>query len=172
MATAAQISDYCNTTKKCGKALLSVLRETPSELDSERVSASVTAIVEQDTDLTLSGDYYHYEEDPTQVGFFSVATAGRTLVTGGNGVPIAPLRYLLRPEVVHRFGDFSAKLWVTTGRYVTGAGDSTSGIGLKLQYKFTRKFRMWATVGGQRDTDEAGNETRSGSFAMGGGYRF
>ena len=65
-----------------------------------------------------------------------------------------------------------AKLWVTTGRYVTGAGDSTSGIGLKLQYKFTRKFRMWATVGGQRDTDEAGNETRSGSFAMGGGYRF
>ena len=86
----------------------------------------MTAIVEQDTDLTLSGDYYHYEEDPTQVGFFSVATAGRTLVTGGNGVPIAPLRYLLRPEVVHRFGDFSAKLWVTTGRYVTWARHSAT----------------------------------------------
>jgi hypothetical protein len=55
---------------------------------------------------------------------------------------------------------------------VKGAGQSTLGVGIKLQYRFTRTFKMWATVLGSRDLDEQSHETRSGSLALGAGYRF
>src|SRR5439155_173535 len=81
------------------------LQVTPVPLDSERFSANVSATLFTDTDVTLSGDYYVYQQNPAQVGFFTLVAAGR-----GAGVPIAPLRYEVRPEVVHRFGDLSARL--------------------------------------------------------------
>lgn len=171
-ATAAQISAYCAATNKCSRALLATLRDTPATLDSQRFSASATMTAWKDSDFTLVGDYYHYNQDPAAVGYFSVATAGRTFITGGNGVPIAPLQFTVRPEVLHRFGAFSVKLWVTAGKYVSGTGQSTTGLGAKLQYKFTKRFRLWATVSGQRDLDEQGNPTQSGGLAMGAGYRF
>ncbi len=61
---------------------------------------------------------------------------------------------------------------VMAGEYVSGTGQSTAGLGAKVQYKFTKKFRLWATLSGQRDLDEQGNPTRSGGVAMGAGYRF
>ena len=142
---------YCQAhprIKNCGQALLTALQATPVTLDSERLSANVTATLFTDTDVTLSGDYYLYEQDPTQVAFFTLVAAGR-----GAGVPIAPLRYEVRPEVVHRFGDLSARLWFEAGEYVTGTGQSTAGVGLKLQYKFTKTFRSWVILSGQRDVD-------------------
>lgn len=173
VATAQQIRDACAARPKdCPRALLATLTDTPSTLNSQRLSAAVTATAWRNTDLTLGGDYYLYSEDPTQVGYFSVATSGRTAVLGGTGVPIAPLHWVLRPEVTHRFGDFSARLWFLGGRYAPGAGQGTAGSGLRLQYKFTRSFRMWATASGQRDTDQAGNAVNSGAFALGAGYRF
>src|SRR5205085_7319885 len=91
--------------------------DRPVTLDSERFSANVSATLFTDTDVTLSGDYYVYQQNPAQVGFFTLVAAGR-----GAGVPIAPLRYEVRPEVVHRFGDLSARLWVQAGEYVPGTG--------------------------------------------------
>jgi predicted porin len=131
----------------------------------------VTMTAWTDTDFTLAGDYYHYQQDPAAVGYYSVAFVGRS-ANFGNGVPIAPLRFSVRPEVLHRFGAFSVKLWVTAGHYVSGTGESTTGLGAKLQYKFTKKFRLWVTATGQRDIDQNGNPTRSGGLAMGAGYRF
>src|SRR5260370_727341 len=90
----------------------------------------------------------------------------------GNGVSIAPLQYQIRPEILQRFGDFSAKLWVQAGRYAPGTGQSTAGAGIKLQYKFTKAFKLWVTGGGQRDVDEASNATNSASFGLGASYRF
>jgi hypothetical protein len=168
--TAVQLRSLCNTSLKCGRPLLTALKETPATLDSERLSGSVTATLWYDTDLTLSGDYYHYEQDPAAVGYFSVAATGRQV--GGNGAPIAPLQYLIRPEVQRRFGDLSLKLWVQAGEYAPGTGQTTRGIGGKLQYKFTRKFRMWLTASGQKDVDDQGVPTTSGAMAMGAGYRF
>ena len=91
---------------------------------------------------------------------------------GGNGVSIAPLHYQIRPEILQRFGDFSAKLWVQAGKYEPGTGQSTAGAGIKLQYKFSKAFKMWVTGGGQRDVDEYSNATNSGSFGLGASYRF
>ena len=163
-------SAYCQAhpeIRNCGRALLSALRATPVTLDSERLSATVTATLFVDTDITLSGDYYLYEQDPGQVAFFTLVAAGRAA-----GVPIAPLRFEIQPEVVHRFGDFSAKLWVRGGEYVTGTGQSTLGGGLKLQYKFTKTFRSWVAVSGQRDLDQSDQITRSGSITGGAAYRW
>jgi len=161
---------YCQahpTIRNCGQALLTALRATPVTLDSERLSANVTATVFTDTDLTLSGDYYVYQENPAQVGFFTLAAAGRTA-----GVPIAPLRYQVRPEVSERLGDFSAKIWVQAGEYMPGTGQSTAGAGLKLQYKFTKAFRSWVEGSAQRDVDQSDQITRSTSFAAGAAYRW
>ena len=161
---------YCQAhprVKNCGQALLTALQATPVTLDSERFSANVSATLFTDTDVTLSGDYYVYQQNPAQVGFFTLVAAGR-----GAGVPIAPLRYEVRPEVVHRFGDLSARLWVQAGEYVPGTGQSTAGAGLKLQYKFTKAFRSWVTLSGQRDVDQSDQITRSGSVAAGAAYRW
>jgi hypothetical protein len=174
-SSAQQIRDYCNAPgnrKKCSNALLKALEDLPSTLDSGRISLGATATISQDTDVSLGADYYAYVQDPTQVGFYSVVAVGRSSLSGGNGIPIAPLRWLVRPEVLHRFGAFSAKLWVQGGHYVESAGGTTAGGGLKLQYKFSKVFRMWLTASGQNDVDDLGNNSTSGVFSLGAGYRF
>jgi hypothetical protein len=125
-----------------------------------------------DTDVRLFGSYYAYEQDPSQVGYFSVGSAGREQIAGGSGVPIAPLRYLVRPEVVERLGDFSVRLWVQGGRYVAGTAQTTRSAGLKLQYKFTNAFKMWATATGQRDVDSDGAISSTWGGTLGAGYKF
>lgn len=150
---------YCN-------AVLGTLNGVPKTLDFERLSAGATATLFRDTDVSLFGDAYVYNQDPTGT-FFGLAAAGR-----GPGLPIAPLRYVVRPEVQQRFGDFSARLWLEGGEYLSGTGGTTSGVGLKLQYRFTKAWRAWLTAAGQRDVDAGNNITRSGSLAAGAGYRW
>jgi hypothetical protein len=169
----AAIIDYCTNGKgkgvqNCGKKVVRQLSAAPFNLTSVEFSAGATAVVWTDTDLTVSADVYAYPQDATQAAYGSLIFAGR----GGAGVPVAPLQFMIRPDVVHRFGDFSAKLWVQAGQYVKGAGQSTTGVGLKLQYKFTKAFKMWATVLGSRDVDDQNRETNSGSFSLGAGYKF
>lgn len=136
-------------------------------LDFERISATLLATLFLDTDVALSGDFYVYNQDPAQIGYFGVASQGR-----GANLPIAPLQYLVQPEVLHRFGDFSARLWVQAGEYVTGTGYGTAGVGVKLQYRFTKAWRAWVTAAGQRDVDAGQNATRSGTISVGAGYRW
>jgi hypothetical protein len=172
----AQLVTYCGTHKKgqnaCSPALLQVLKDQPATLDSLRTSLGVTSTIYTDTDVTLGGDFYSYSQDPSTVGIFSVGESGKQNISGGTGVPIAPLRYLIRPDVVHRFGDLSVKLWVQAGEYVSGTAQTTSGIGAKVQYKFTKTFRMWVTAGGQKDVDSSGTDSNSGNLGLGAGYRF
>ncbi|MFL5312640.1 MAG: hypothetical protein ACJ79H_19570 [Myxococcales bacterium] len=142
-----------------------------AELRSARLSGGATATLFGDTDLSLNLDYYAYADDPRSVGYFSVGGAART-GSAGAGVPIAPLHYLVRPEVAHRFGSFSLKLWAQGGRYMPGTGEGTTAAGVKAQYKFTRWFRAWAGVSGQKDVDSARQSTLSGTFTVGAAYRF
>jgi hypothetical protein len=173
-ATAQQVRDYCQSASgKCSRALQAALRGQDQPLDWERFSLSATATMWKDTDLTLTGDYYVYNQDPAQVGYFSIILPGRgTGQAGGNGVLIAPLHYRVLSEILHRFGDFSAKLWAQTGRYSPGTGQSTAGAGLRLQYKFSKAFRAWIAASGQRDVDDQGSATNAGTITVGAGYRF
>jgi hypothetical protein len=157
---------------RCPPALLKALDAQSDDLGSARFSGAVTAIVYADTDLTLSGDYFGYNENPNNAGYFSIGSAGRSGVSGGSGVAIAPLRWLVRPEVTHRFGDFSLKLWAMGGQYVKGAGGSSTGAGLKAQYKFTKTFKMWAAASGQSDVDSSGTIAHSATFGLGVQYKY
>jgi hypothetical protein len=116
----------------------------------------------------LSADYYAYFDDPANVGIFSLGSVGRF----GAGAPIAPLRFLVRPEVTHRLGPWSLRLWVAAGEYVAKVGQGTASIGTKVQYRFTRAFRMWISATGQRDVGSTGEVSRSGWISLGAAYRF
>jgi hypothetical protein len=170
--TTAAIARYCQT-HVCSKALLQVIGPMPAAtLDSARLSVGATLTLLQDTDVAIDADYYGYEQDPTQIGYFSLGTTGRTEIAGGAGVPIAPLRYLVEPEFTQRMGDFSARLWLRAGRYVTGTGGTTRGIGTKLQYKLTKALKMWASASLQLDVDSENDLSVSKTFSFGAGYKF
>ncbi|MGZ6123795.1 MAG: hypothetical protein ACXWLR_02490 [Myxococcales bacterium] len=165
-----RVNAYCGSNPQipnCGRNLLDALKGTPVTLDFARLSAGATATLFRDTDVAMLGDWYVYVQDPAQVGYFGLASLGQ-----GAGLPIAPLRYLVRPEILHRFGDFSAKLWLQAGEYAAGTGQNTAAVGLKLQYRFTKAFRAWITGSGQRDVDAGQNVTRSGTVSLGAGYRW
>ena len=167
--TPAEVKAACNRGGPlCVRGLLTALDETPASLDSQRLSANATATLDRDTDVTLTVDWYHYDQDPAEIGFFSLVEAGHA----GLGVPIAPLHYLVKPEVQHRFGDFSLRFWVQAGRYAQGTGQSTAGAGARAQYRLNRSFRVWLTITGQNDVDESGESTKSGGLALGVGYRW
>jgi hypothetical protein len=145
----------------------SQLQGSSASLDFERLSASVLATLFVDTDVSLSGDYYLYNQDPAAFFVPNQVLAGRSPL-----VPIAPLQYLLRPEVLHRFGAFSARLWVQAGEYARGTGYGTVGMGTKLQYRFSKALRLWVTASGQRDVDYTHQATFSGTVSAGVGYRW
>jgi hypothetical protein len=119
----------------------------------------------RDTDLGATFSYYLYDRDPTTVGYYSMTTVGRT-ASFGDGLPLAPLLWSLRPEAAHRFGPFSLKLYYTYQQYV---GDEGHGnvLGLKAQLKVTRSWKVSLTASGMRDVDAQGNQANSGTVALG-----
>jgi len=134
-----------------------------------RLALSVTETVAEDNEFTLGGSYYVYDQDPTTVGYFSIVAAGR--VSGGSGVPLAPLRFTVKPEYLHRFGRFSLDAWYQYGNYVDDQG-STQLIGLKAQYKFSKVVSAYLLGTGQRDVDVQSVASRSGTVALGLKFRF
>jgi hypothetical protein len=168
-----QIIAYCTRTAGQGvgcRELGPALRSEAADLNQYRMAVSFTETFVADTDLTFGGAYYLYDKDPSQVGYFSIASIGRS-VSLGNGVPAAPLRYSIRPDVTHRFGAFSADIWYQYGEYVPGEGYGHSA-GLKLQYKITKAVKIWASGTWQDDIDVQNASQVSTTVALGARYRF
>jgi len=149
---------------------LQALGGNSADLGSVRLSLSGTATVSRDTDFTLGGDYYAYDGDPARFGYFGIALSRRQ--PEGIGAPIAPLRFVVRPEVAHRFGDFSLRLWAQAGRYVSGVGQTTGSLGTKAQMRFGPSFRAWISLSGQDDVDAQGEDAKSLTVSVGGAWRF
>jgi hypothetical protein len=170
--TKAALVNYCkNFPTVCPKALRAALKEQDYPLDSLQLSLGTVATIFGDTDVGVTGDVWLYDQDPTQAGYFSL-TQGKAGVSGGGGVPIAPMREDVRLDLTHRFGDLSVKLNGALGGYVSGTGGGTYGGGLKVQYKFTRSFRMWVTLSARHDVDDQGNDSVSRSGSLGAAFRF
>jgi len=169
--SADSIRAYCARVpgaKGC-RQLNALFRARASEINQFKVSALVAETFALDTDVTLNGAYYFYDQDPTQVGYFNIAAFGRTGL--GTGVPIAPLQFTFRPDVTHRFGAFSVNLSYLYLKYVPGDGYGNN-LGLKLQYKFSKAFKAWISASGQNDVDEQGDSTKSSTLAVGVRYSF
>ncbi|HKD39942.1 MAG TPA: hypothetical protein VKB87_06590 [Myxococcaceae bacterium] len=168
-----QIIAYCTRTAYTGEGCRQIgpaLRAESADLNQFRLSASFTETFVANTDLTLGGAYYFYDKDPSQVGYFSIASIGRS-VSLGNGVPAAPLRYSIRPDLSHKFGPFSASIWYQYGQYVPGDGYGHS-VGLKLQYKISKAVKIWASGTWQNDIDDQGASQISTTLALGARYSF
>jgi len=168
--TPAQFTQrYCAAhprIKNCAQNLTDAFSGTEKPVDAERFSAGATATVFLDTDFSLLADFYVYNEYP------GVLDTRLAMLSGGAGLPIAPLQYLIRPEVLHRFGKLSAKVWFEGGEYVSGTGRDTEALGIKVQYRISKAFRAWVTASGRRDVDDRGVATGSGTVSFGAGYRW
>jgi len=154
----------------CPQALLRGLDGNSADLGSARFSLTATATLFRDTDVALGGDYYVYDGDPSRFGYFGVAATRRQ--PEGIGAPSAPLRFVVRPEVAHRFGALSLRLWVQAGRYATGVGQSTGAVGARAQMRFGTSFRAWLAASGRNDVDAQGDSAKSATVSVGGAWRF
>jgi hypothetical protein len=166
--TPAELRTLCSASNSGCRAYVPAIDGFSDELRSARITAGALATIKNDTDVGLNVDYYRYFDDPASVGVYSIAAVGRF----GAGAPIAPLRYLIRPDVTHRAGALSFRVWVQAGEYAANVGQSTAGLGMKVQYKLTRALRMWIAAIGQRDVGIDGDVSRSGWLSLGAAYRF
>ncbi len=168
---AQRVRDSCARTPDAQgcRQLTALFRARPADLNQFKLFALLSETFYVDTDVTLNGAYYFYDQDPTQVGYFNIAAFGRTGL--GAGVPIAPLQFTVRPDVLHRFGAFSVDVSYQYSKYVPGDGYGNS-LGLKLQYKFGRAFKAWITANWQSDIDDQGSSTKTSIIALGIRYSF
>jgi hypothetical protein len=174
--SANALQTYCNrvlsstTSTRAARALctqlLPTLKGQPAQLGQGLVGIGLTETIYQDTDVSLSGTYDFYSQDPSTVGYFTLATAGRRTASMGEGVQIAPLRWSVRPDVNHRWGALSTELWFEHGKYVGDEGRSEL-VGVKLTYRFNKTYKAWITGTGQKDLDSSGHFNNSGTIGAG-----
>ena len=172
--SSATLLDYCAShpgTRYCTKALPGILRPHSAQLGQIRLELGLTETILGDTDVGLSGAYYAYSQDPTQVGYFSVLGTGRTRTTVGNGLSIAPLLYSIHPSGVHRWGKFSLSAYYEYGQYVSGQGYS-NGLGAKCQYRFSKRVKLYLALDGALNVDASRNLVPSESATFGGKISF
>lgn len=165
-----QIKDFC-ATHMCSPQLVSALAAQPATLGQLAVEAGVTETLWRDTDAGVSGAYYAYDKDPTQVGYVSVGTIGKTASFGG-GAPVAPLLFTVMPSVIHRWGDLMALASFTYGQYVDREGyDLTPALRLQYKLKFDggSRLKLWMKVAGSRDIVQ-GSKVSSAQGALGAQY--
>ena len=153
---------------RCPRALVGALvlsgRAVPVLLNQVSLRAGVVETLWRDTDLGLSASWYLYDRDPTEVGYFGLAAAGRGGASGA--IPIAPLRWSVRPSATRRLGAWTLRLELQHGVYASGEG-RLDALAARVQVRFTRSFRMWLAAGGQRDVDYAGTVTTVRSASLG-----
>jgi hypothetical protein len=190
MGTAAasieRIRDVCTVTKvsalvrRC-QALAPLLSNGTDTLDEFRLATGGTVTVGGTTDVGLHAAYYLYSKDPSEFGYYSSLASGRTElhnISLGNGVPLAPYLFTIRPDVTERIGPVSLGLWYQFGVYASDLGTSQV-VGARIQWAIGELWKVWVTGSVQVDLQPpfstgsplaVGTQTTvSGAFA--GGFR-
>jgi hypothetical protein len=170
MLTPREVSEHC-ASRSCSSELRSALSPKDTQLTQLVIGASVLHTFEGTGDLGLSASYYMYDADPTQLGYYSLATLGRGNL--GNGVSIAPLRYTVTPTIGDRWGPLSGTLAVTYGLYVRDVSYEVT-TSLRVQYKLkldgAARLKLYSSLTGSRGADPDGNTITSMSLALGAKY--
>jgi len=157
----------CDNVRASLRALCLLLyAQHGTAFTQSRLAAGATLTLFHDTDVALSGDYYVYSDDPTQVGFFALATGGRLPASLGDPVPLVPLLWSLRPQLTHRFGETVAVS--VYYEYADGYSDEGTSnlVGLRLSVRVSRQVRLVFRAEGQSFTDGTGMTTLSGSAVL------
>jgi hypothetical protein len=188
-ANLVRVRALCETTKvpaqvrRC-QALQPLLGSGSDTLDEFRLAAGGTLTVDSNTDVGLHAAYYLYSEDPSDFGYYSALTSGRTAlhnVSLGNGVPLAPYLFTIRPDVTQRVGPISLGLWYQFAVYASDLGTSQV-VGARIGWALNAAWKVWVTGSLQVDlqppfstgsTLAMGTQsTLSGAFAAGFRVRF
>jgi hypothetical protein len=155
------------SASSCPRQLLALLRQRPpAALHQLALRAAVAETLWLDTDVGLAGRWYLYDRDPTEVGFFRLASAGGGGAEFGAGIPLAPLAWSVRPWMAHRFGRLLVRGWWEHGAYVQDQG-SLDTFALKVQYRFGSSLRAWIAASVQRERDPEGGTAALASGALG-----
>jgi hypothetical protein len=193
MGTAAanidRIRTFCSSTtvpadvRRC-QALKPLLSNGSDTLDEFRLATGATLTVNVHTDVGLHGAYYLYNKDPSDFGYYSALTSGRTAlhnISLGNGVPLAPYLFTIRPDVTQRLGPVSLGLWYQFAVYASDLG-SSQVVGARVQWAIGEQWKVWVTGSFQVDiqppfstgspTASGTQTTLSGAFAAGFRVRF
>ncbi len=163
--TARELETYCRA-HTCSPQLLGLLADRPASIGQAEIGAGVTATAWADTDLGLAGARYGYQGDPLAAGFFTLASAGRAATSFGTGMALEPLLWSVTPSVAHRFGPVSVRLWLQHGEYVDAQGRSDL-LGVKVIWRATRRWRLWAGAIAQTDRDAQGAPSTFDQLAAG-----
>jgi hypothetical protein len=169
--------------KRLCQALQPALKGGDDSLNQFRIGLGAVQPLGQDTDLGLSGAYYAYDQDPAAVGFFTARVTTLHLdTTLGAGMPLAPQRYTIRPQLEHRIGIVSVGFWYQFTQYASAEGYANS-IGARIQVTLDRFWKLWLAGSMQFDellqvgvSTQAGLDQRaaltSGTVAFGFRARF
>jgi hypothetical protein len=123
-------------------------KRSPSSLGQYRMTLGFIEVLQHTTQAELSASYYVYSSDPTGTGYFGASVFGREAVS--DGVPVEPLRWLLRPTLRQRIGPVKLSAFFQYGRYVDDGGVDIGG-GVKAQVKVGSAWKLWASLSYQRD---------------------
>jgi hypothetical protein len=171
MFTIDEMREHC-ATHDCSDPLWDGLWPLRDEVRQLVIGAGVGETVYQDTDMNLDAEYFVYDRDPTQAGFFAVAT-----VDGGNlgdGVAVAPQRYAVSPSIAHRFGTASATASASYGRYIYDDLGHEVTASLRVQVKLhlddDRRLKLYGKLTSSWDVPPEARTSQSVSLAVGGEY--
>ena len=171
MMTDAQLQTYC-MTNKCSRELRGALDGQMSQLAQYILEGNFSQTLWKTTDVGVDAAYFLYSQDPTKVGYFSAGALGRSSSFGG-GMGIAPYKWNVVPDVIHRFGGVMVMASLSYGQYVDSEGNDMTAT-LRVQWKIkldrTKRVKLWGKVTGSQDVDSTNAVAYSASAALGAQY--
>lgn len=132
--------------------------EIVAALNQLRLGVSATVTLFLNTDLGLRFGWYGYDKSPIEAAYARASRYGDIAAALGvsTGLPVAPLRWDLRPAINHRFTRwFSATLQGGVGGYFDQG--NTASVGLRLSFKPAKFLKLSVNASGQRDQDPPGS---------------
>ncbi len=168
-ARAALLDSVCASTSRPGP--LCTLREgAHTPLFQGRIGASYSAILIRDTTATMEGAFYVYDRNPLDVGYFSLATVGRSFDVGG-GVPVNPLLWSIRPSVSHRVSRVTLKFLYQLGFYWGDTGQNHV-VTLRDNVKLLPRVTLLCSLTAQTDVEVGVFSNRGFNGTLGVRYEF
>jgi hypothetical protein len=165
--TNAEMREHCET-HMCSRELRDGLWPQWTQVRQFVIGASVMETAFEDTDLGLDFDYYAYDRDPTEAGYFAVATIDGGYL--GEGIAVAPMQFTMSPSIARRFGDISTTASFGYGNYIHALGYEMSTnlrVQVKLQLDDDRRLKLYAKLSSTWDVPPGDSASQSVSAALG-----
>ena len=164
------MSQAC-ATKACSPSLQAILGGATTTIVQGRLGLTVGETLLRDTDVSLTGAYFVYSQDPLTAGYYGLSTLGRSSTRFGGGLPLAPVRWSVELDGAHRFGAFELSISMQYARYVSDQGHNAVA-GLQGKYAFSSHFALWLRANVQRDFEGADASATTASASLGASYSF